>query len=1028
MPPVKNNAHYLEARYRTLAEAMAQIIWVADPDGAVIEVSDAWSVITGYPKELALGRRFLDLIPPEDVAAFADRWAVALAGHHPFETEFRLRHADGHFLYVRSRSVPVWADGRVLERIGTLTDVTSTKVAEEARRMSEQRFATAFDASPMPMAIRDASTHRLLAANQAYLDLTGYSLDELAGIDVGEGDHWRGQPNLVDALQKAFRETGRLRDVQVEIRRKSGETRTVMFRAESVEIDGRPCSLITLADITARVRAESALQASEEMFSQAFNLSPIAMTIRDTTDGNRLIRANQAYLELTGYSAEELVGTLPDQIKLFVDRPLLVAQLEKMHRGGGHVRDFQTQLRRKSGELATVLIRSELITVGGRPCALSTVADVTERIRGEQALAESEDRFRRLSEAAWEGIALVDNGVLMDSNPQLAAILGYEPDELVGRPIADFVAPHSLAMVLEHHRLGSPEPYEHDAVRKDGTLVRVEGRGRMVSHKGRTIRMTALRDISERKRAEQALAESEERFRRLSDAAWEGVALTENGIVVDVNPQLAAMLGYEPAELIGRPMTMVVAPDSVEIVRDYIRRGSTEPFEHQARRKDGTTFMVQVRGQSMTYKGRTIRMAAIRDISERTRAEHSRRALVAGTAGVLGEDFFRSLVRHLARALNVKYAFVGELQGPDHAHIRAHSMWAGETYGEPFSYALAGTPSALVLTEGLRYFGDGIPELFPHDAVLMGMGVVSYAGVALFDANRAPIGLLVVADVAPLPLSDDLLSMLSVFGARAGAELERIRAEAEVRRLNADLERRVADRTSDLEAANRELESFSYSVSHDLRAPLRHIGGFVELLQRDAGPGLPGEAREHLEEIAGAASRMGTLIDDLLEFSRVGRAGLHLVNVELSGLVQEVIGQLSREFPDRRLEWQSGALPAVHGDRNLLWQVFYNLLANAVKYTRPREVARIEIATLPGTTPNQIVCAVRDNGVGFDPRYAHKLFGVFQRLHAASAFEGTGIGLANVQRIVQRHGGRVWAEGKVDEGATFYVSLPAGAR
>ena len=350
-------------------------------------------------------------------------------------------------------------------------------------------------------------------------------------------------------------------------------------------------------------------------------------------------------------------------------------------------------------------------------------------------------------------------------------------------------------------------------------------------------------------------------------------------------------------------------------------------------------------------------------------------------------------------------------------------MWTGDRYGDPFEVPRAGTPCDLVLADGIRFFGDSVHERFPDDGMLADFNVVSYAGVALFDTNRVPLGLLAVADVAPLALSDDLLSMLSVFGARAGVELERIRAEAQVSRLNADLERRVADRTSELEAANRELESFSYSVSHDLRAPLRHIGGFVELLQRDAGPALPGEARDHLEEIAGAASRMGTLIDDLLEFSRVGRAGLHLVNVELGGLVPEVIAQLSREFPDRRIDWQTGPLPAVHGDRNLLWQVFYNLLANAVKYTRPRDVARVEIAALPAITPNQIVCAVRDNGVGFDPRYAHKLFGVFQRLHAAAAFEGTGIGLANVQRIVQRHGGRVWAEGEADRGAVFYFTL-----
>jgi light-regulated signal transduction histidine kinase (bacteriophytochrome) len=243
-----------------------------------------------------------------------------------------------------------------------------------------------------------------------------------------------------------------------------------------------------------------------------------------------------------------------------------------------------------------------------------------------------------------------------------------------------------------------------------------------------------------------------------------------------------------------------------------------------------------------------------------------------------------------------------------------------------------------------------------------------------------------------------------------------------------ELERHVARRTAELEAANRELEAFSYSVSHDLQAPLRQIDGFVELLVRDAGPTLSAASREILDDISGAARHMATLIDTLLEFSRAGRASLRPVDVNLDVLARDVVRELSRGTAGRAIEWSLGRLPTVRGDRTLLRQVFVNLLANAVKYTRPRARARIEVGTFGPGAAGDVVCFVGDNGVGFDMRRAHRLFGVFQRLHAASDFEGTGIGLASVQRIVHRHGGRVWATGVVGEGATFFFSLPGGIR
>ena len=252
-----------------------------------------------------------------------------------------------------------------------------------------------------------------------------------------------------------------------------------------------------------------------------------------------------------------------------------------------------------------------------------------------------------------------------------------------------------------------------------------------------------------------------------------------------------------------------------------------------------------------------------------------------------------------------------------------------------------------------------------------------------------------------------------------GELTERKRREQEIKNLNLEL----AKHSTALEAINQELEAFAYSISHDLRAPLRHMAGYTELLQKKASSALDEKSNHYILMMLDSAKRMGNLIDDLLAFSRIGRAETQKTLFSLTQLVREALSEVRQDAEGRNIAWKVGALPDFYGDRSMLRLVLVNLISNAIKFTRTRTQAEIEIGCADGNS-DDLVVFVRDNGVGFDMKYVNKLFGVFQRLHQSDEFEGTGIGLATVQRIIHRHGGKVWAEGVVDGGATFYFSAP----
>ena len=501
------------------------------------------------------------------------------------------------------------------------------------------------------------------------------------------------------------------------------------------------------------------------------------------------------------------------------------------------------------------------------------------------------------------------------------------------------------------------------------------------------------RTLLETTARQQADAERDRFFSLAQDMLC--IASTD-GYFKRVNPAFSQTLGWSDEELLARPAIAFTHPDDRKAtLQEAEKLAAGQPsvhFENRYECKDGTwkwlawKTMPQPDGQLYS---------TARDVTERKRIEEQ-------------------MARNLQELSDFKSAL------DEHAIVSITDTSGIITYVNDKLCAVSKHAREDLLGRDHRLFNSGHhPKAYIREMWQTITGGKVWKGEL---KNRAKDGSVFWVDSTIVPFRDERGRLSQFFAVRTDIT-ERKQAEEQIEKLNGNLQHRAEQ----LVESNKELEAFCYSVSHDLRAPLRHVQGYVEMLQRATEGQLSEKALRFLKTISDASSDMGQLIDDLLEFSRMGRVGLNEGTVALDGLVKEALKSLEMAVDGRNIEWKIAPLPEAVGDSALIRQVLANLLGNAIKYSRRRDPARIEIG-LSGEEKGRMILFVRDNGAGFDMQYAHKLFGVFQRLHRPEEFEGTGIGLANVRRIIVRHGGRVWAEGKLNEGATFYFTLkPAAA-
>ncbi len=637
--------------------------------------------------------------------------------------------------------------------------------------------------------------------------------------------------------------------------------------------------------------------------------------------------------------------------------------------------------------------------------------DITERVTRERELQETRDFLESLFGYA--------NAPVIVWDPQLRVIrFNHAFEELTQRSAGAVVGRHLELLFPDDERRAAA--LAHVTSASGGKrlevieipILRADGEVRTVLWNSATIydadgvspiaTIAQGQDVTERIQAERALRQSEDRFKYIFDHSLVGMSITLPTGEISVNTAFCDMLGYTPDELRDRSWQDISHPDDVEATQhivDEVQSSSTGSarFTKRYLSKDGSTVWADVstsirrdeEGQPLYFITSTLDITKRKLAEDELRVSEERLRFLIDQTPTVNWTLDRELRFTLSRGSGLKALGLG----PD----QVLGVYVGDFLGGSGSQADLGVAMHARALSG---------ESFTYEQ---------------------PVGELTF-DISVGPLRDVDGEIVGVIGvayestARKRADEARREAERELAQLNAELEQRIADRTAELDGVNQELEAFAYSVSHDLRAPLRHISGFSNLLAEREGDQLDEKSRHYVEVISTSVRKMGVLIDDLLQFSRTGRAEIRLEQVDMQATLAEALEPLQHETDGRQVDWIVAELPPMVADRTLLRQVWANLVGNAVKYTRGRSPARIEIGA--AAVNGESVFFVRDNGVGFDMQYAHKLFGVFQRLHSDTEFEGTGIGLANVKRIVTRLGGAVWAEGEPDHGATFYFSLP----
>lgn len=868
-------------------------------------------------------------------------------------------------------------------------------------RRSEERFRTTLETMMEGCQIISPDW-RYLYINEVAARHGGTTAAELIGQKMTEAFPGIDGTDVFAVLRDCM-ENRSSRELENEFVAKDGTSRWFQLVIQPV-----PEGLFILSlDITERRRVVEGFRTREARFRAVAECASDSIVIID--EESNILYSNKATNKVFGYSPEDLRGNkltalMPDGLR---DRH--AAGIDRYTKTGKRTLSWEgLELlgRHKEGhEIPLEVSFGEFYSDGVRNFA-GIIRDISQRKQAERAIEESEAKLRGIIDSAMDAVITVDESQkIVLFNRAAAEIFRFPAEQAIGQKLDQFI-PQRFRLAHAHHISGfgasdvqtrsMASTREVSGLRSDGEEFPLEASISQVRLGDEKLYTVILRDVSERRRADQLL-------RTVIEGAPNGIVMIDRrGSIVLVNAQLERLFGYDRDDLLGKSIDLLVPErfreDHLGFRSDYLKDPTMRAMgigrDLYGLRKDGTEFPVEIGLNPLETDEGIMVLGTIVDITERKIAEQSVRRSEEQLGGIIAsamdaiisiDSGHRIVLFNAAAERMFRFPATEAIGQPLDRFMPGRFRGAHQSHIENFgrTHVTRRSMGQLGALYGLR--SDG--EEFPIEA-----------SISQIETGGQKIFTVILRDIT-----------------------ERNRAEERNRRLNEELEQRVADRTAQLQAANNELESFSYSVSHDLRAPLRHINGFSQALLEDCSDSLDEAGKSYLNEVRDASREMATLIDDLLLLARLTRSEMTRETVDLSMLAAEVVDELRRQDRERSVsvEIQEGLFAEC--DRRLVRVVLVNLIGNAWKFTSKKGEARIEFGKTDASLGPYFF--VRDNGAGFDMAYANKLFGAFQRLHSGGEFEGTGIGLATVRRIVTRHGGNVRAEGELNGGATFYFTL-----
>lgn len=770
--------------------------------------------------------------------------------------------------------------------------------------------------------------------------------------------------------------------------------------------DGTPIQMIgTIQDITEQKKAQEEILIKEQRFRSIFENSSLGIALVGLN--GKYLMVNDALCQIMGYSPEEMEHLTLFQLTHPEDIDLSSNLMDNLIKERGGIRNQTKRYIHKEGKTIWAEISSRIIyNSDNKPLYFIThINDITERKIAEDIRKENEEKFRIAFNNSPTGMSMIrPDGQYVAVNQMLCDMFGYSAEELLSGTINKITHPddieHSYEWIRKKIAGDESEPeLEKRFIHKDGYTVWGLLRSQWIRNEDGSPRLsiTHILDITERKKAEEALMQSEQKYRLLFENMTSGFALHQivedkNGTPIDlmfleVNSVFEKSYGVRNEDIKGKRLreTFSNMPDSFI---DEINRVLNGEIDHFISYIEEFEKYIEF----IWFKPDQTRIATIfNDITTRVKAEEELKA---------SEERFLLAFKTSPDSINITRLSDGKYIEVNEGFLNITGYSAEEVLGRS--------------SAEINIWVD------PEDRKRLVQGLSADNKVTNLEARfRKKNGEIIVGLMSA--------AVITLQGERCILNItrdisDRKKAEQEIVKLNIDLEKRVMERTAQLERANKDLEAFAYSVSHDLRAPLRHLDGFARLMYSRIESPDPTVA-DYFKKINDSSKRMAGMIDDLLTFSRLGRKELNLSTVNLNALIKEITEQFKPDTASRNIVWNIKELPSLLADKNLLKLALENLISNAIKYTSKKQEAVVEIGYAE-TANNFVDIYIKDNGVGFDNAYQNKLFNVFQRLHTNEEFEGTGIGLANVKQIVQKHNGSVRAEGKINEGAVFYITLP----